>query len=130
MRCDASTPPEPGEERTYTRDDVVHDYIMNHGVMDNIEHEPVVASSFMKSVSQITRLRSQLSFPTGSQNYSSTGTPANSEGIAKNVFSYIITITITITIHTTGLQQTFNSDPEHIDLLMSAVGKELHALDD
>ena len=64
MRCDASTPPEPGEERTYTRDDVVHDYIMNHGVMDNIEHEPVVASSFMKSVSRITQSINPIEKPT------------------------------------------------------------------
>ena len=31
-------------------------------------------------------------------------------------------------IRATGLLDTFNSDPEQIDLLMSAVGKELHSL--
>ena len=44
--------PEPGEEGTYTRDDVkeLHALIVNHGVLDRIEYNPVVASSLMKSV--------------------------------------------------------------------------------
>ena len=51
-RCGTSTAPEPGEEGTYNRNDVneVHDLILNHGVLDTIEYDPVIAASFMKSV--------------------------------------------------------------------------------
>ena len=52
-RCTPNaSPPEPGEEGTYSRDDVreVHDLILNQGVLDKIEYNPVVAASFMKSV--------------------------------------------------------------------------------
>ena len=52
-RCTPTTaPPEPGEEGTYSRDDVreVHDLILNQGVLDKINYDPVVTASFMKSV--------------------------------------------------------------------------------
>ena len=51
-RCGTSTAQEPGEEGTYNRNGVneVHDLILNHGVLDTIEYDPVIAASFMKSV--------------------------------------------------------------------------------